>query len=417
MATYTKDDLLAMSVHTLRVVLRTDFKGVPGVLNKNELIDKILSIQSGEKPPVRSTKGRKPLDEFLTPADLELRFEDFESDDSEVPTSVCGVLELHAEGYGFIRRGGLKISRSDAFVSKALVKKYSLKCGDLVAGECAQMRDSGVVTLRTITSVNGSSDFDSKRVDIASLRAGYPTQKYDLSADESQPLGLVDKFSPLGKGQRCVVLDQTFHSKATFIQDLATALVKNGAQVDLLSVCEKPEDATDFLQIDGCQVVEITPDSQPQFVVRRVALAVESAKRQLELGKNPVLIISNLNAVISAYGDYLSNEKADKGFIEEGMTARNFAIKCLNCAGNYGDKWHLTVISVLNGYSHREYSEFISVATSVVDIIEGEVKNGYSVNAFNSYTLRDEKLLTEEQLKAAAEYKAKLSQENSEDFW
>ena len=153
MALYTKEDLSAMTVHTLRVVLRTDFKGVPGVMNKDELIDKILSIQAGEKPPVRSTKGRKPLGTFLTPVDVEIQLGDFGEFEGDVPSSVKGILEIHRDGFGFIRRNALSITSQDVYVGKSLIKKHALKRGDEIVGECSQMRDSGMVALNSVNSI------------------------------------------------------------------------------------------------------------------------------------------------------------------------------------------------------------------------------------------------------------------------
>ena len=408
---YTREDLNAMSVHTLRVVLRTDFKGVPGVMNKAELIDKILSIQSGEKPPVRSTKGRKPLGEFLTPADIELHLSDFEGVDGDVPQSVKGVLELHAEGYGFIRLGGLDITPSDVYVSKTLIKKFSLKSGDEVEGDCAQMRDSGVVTLKSVKSVNGGANFEQKRVDFSTFTPNYPNKKIILYNGENPALGLIDLFSPLGEGQRCLVLDQTGRRKTEFLKDLISSLVKSGKKVCLTSVCSKPEDVTAYKQ-SGVSVVEISSDCQPQKIVRKAILSVEVLKRQLEIGNSSVLILTDVNSVISAYEDCALTDKIDQGFLSDGLTARSVAKKILNCAGCYGERGSLTVIGVLKSdLKDREYSDLFDVATSVITLAGNPRKRrGYSVDPVNSFTDGDENLLTAKEIEKADSYRAKLAE-------
>ena len=407
---YTKEDLNAMSVHTLRVVLRTDFKGVPGVSNKAELINKILSIQSGEKPPVRSTKGRKPLGEFLTPADIELHFNDFDSASGEVPQTAKGVLEIHADGYGFIRGNDLSITLQDVYVSKTLIKKFFLKNGDQIEGDCAKMRDSGVVTLKSLKSVNGEADFDKKRVEFSTFSPNYPTEKIVLQSSETPVLGLVDLFSPIGEGQRCLVLDQTGRRKTEFLKDLINSLVKSGKKVCVASVCSKPEDVTLYKK-SGVSVVEISADSQAQVVVRKALLTVDVAKRQLELGNSAVLIFTDLNAVIGALED-LSGKNSD-GFIEDGLTARNVALKLLNCAGNYGEKGTLTVIGVLKSdVCEKEISGVLDVATSVITLIDNPQKRrGYLIDPLKSYTDGDESLLTAEEIAKADGYKAKLATE------
>lgn len=414
MALYTKEDLSAMTVHTLRVVLRTDFKGVPGVMNKEELIDKILSIQAGENPPVRSTKGRKPLDTFLTPVDVEIQLGDFGEFEGDVPSSVKGILEIHRDGYGFIRRNALSITSQDVYVGKPLIKKHALKRGDEIVGECSQMRDSGIVALNSVNSINGRANFEEKRQDILEFRPTYTDKKIPLYQTETPSLGVVDMFCPIGDGQRCIVLDDNGSRKTRFLKDLIRSLTASGKVVYLLSVCSKPEDVTAFAQ-SGCKVFEISAESQPHVIVRKVALATEMIKRKLETGENPVFVVTDLNSVIKAYNEHMANANVDKGFTEEGLTAHNLAIKTLNPAGNYGEKGSLTSIGVLkSSLSDGEFSDVLEVANCVITLTDSQAKRrGYEVDPLKSYTIGDENLLNAEQIAKADDYRAKLEKDDA----
>ena len=124
MNVYTEENLIKMSVHTLRVILRSEFGGVPGICNKNELISQIWNIQSGEDAPVRSTKGRKPLGEFITPINNEIVLADPSAE--KVEGIVRGVVEVNNSGYAFLKVKNNDGESTNYFISKNLVKK--LKC-------------------------------------------------------------------------------------------------------------------------------------------------------------------------------------------------------------------------------------------------------------------------------------------------
>lgn len=399
MNVYTEERLMKMSVHTLRVILRSEFNGLPGVCNKNELISQILSIQSGKEAPARSTKGRKPLGEFITPINGEVSLADSGVDKSE--GVVKGIVELNEAGYGLLWSEIKDGVYADYFLAKPLVKKYGLNTGDLVEGVAQYSGEIGAIKIQSINFVNGKTPELDSEVQRALLKPQYPTKKHQLN-HISPIITAIDGFCPIGKGQRCLVEDPTGKYGTQFVKGLSSAL--SGVKTFVVYVGAKPEDVAEIEQTSDKKVLVLPATSSLEEVIRGINLTFERARVLVENGEDVVVVIDSLSSVASCYEDYLSLSQNDKGFINTLLTKTKYVNGLFSLGGNFGDGKSLTVISVFNpSRDVALFGELLDLATSVIRLKSCDVfeRRGYVIDLVNSYTDKDELLLSEEEISFA----------------
>lgn len=402
MERYTEEKLMKMSVHTLRVILRSEFNGVPGVCNKSELIEQILSIQSGGDAPTRSTKGRKPLGEFITPINTELVFSDV-SEDVEESTFIKGVFELNEEGYGLVRRleNG---TNKDYFVSNSFVKRYALRTGYVVEGSVDNTSGFGMPRIKAITFVNGRSAEDVKEVSRDFSRSKYPTEKLELCSSEDVIIKALNAFCPIGKGQRCLVEDDGGKFGTAFAKSVTASLSQDSSvKVISLFVGARPEDLDEDYG-ENVTVISTNLADSSEDLLRIISLTVERAKVLTQLGEDVVLIVDGLTAIRGVYEDYLLSEKKSSGFIKSGVTPAKYVYDLFSVGGNFGTGKSLTVIATVNmGREERLLAELEGVATSNIKLKADDTikRRGYVIDLASSYTDKDELLLTNEQIELA----------------
>ena len=397
MERYTEEKLNKMSVHTLRVILRSEFNGVPGVSNKGELISQILDIQSGASAPARSTKGRKPLGEFITPISEELTFSDAESDEDTIKR---GVFEQNADGYGFVRvNKGLGFV--DYFVPKTIAKKYSLSTGDEIECSVYYASEVGALNVKSILAVNGKLPQEGdKKEDFSLLRAKYPSEKISFTKGNSPIVDAVDLFCPIGKGQRCLVEDVDGKFGTSFANRILNNV--NDENITILSLFAgvKPEEVEDAFQNKNRQNVVLPITFSAEETLRIVNLTVERAKTLCQMGKDVLLVLDSLSYIANVYGEYSASEKSS-GYVKLGLTPSKFVNEIFGVGGNFGEGKSITVIATVDAKREdRSLGELVSIATSVVKLEGNDIisRRGYVVDLLNSYTIKDEMLLTKEQI-------------------
>lgn len=412
MERYTEDKLNKMSVHTLRVILRSEFNGVPGVCNKSELIAQILDIQAGASAPSRSTKGRKPLGEFITPIKEEITFVDVEEDESNVKK---GVFELNADGYGFVRVNK-NTEFVDFFVPKTIVKKYSLRTGDEVECVVYYASELGSLNVKSIISINGR--MPEKReavVNNTNLKVKYPEVKINFERGKSKIIDAVDVFCPLGKGQRCLVEDFAGKHGTNFINTLLDSVGDDNLTIISLFVGVKPEELENVEQTKKRQHVVLPIDLGTEEVLRVVNLTVERAKTLCQMGENVLLVLDSFSYIANAYEDYLSYGKSS-GYVKTGLNKNKYATEIFCAGGNFSENGSLTIVVTVDAKRDEKlFSELLSVATSVIKLKNSDLisRRGYVVDLANSYTDKDDRLLTEKQIAYADEERNKLAQDGN----
>ncbi len=399
MAIYTEEDLMGMSVHTLRIILREN-NGVPGILNKNELIRQILEIQSGETTPIRSPKGRKPLEGHLSPIGMDISFSDVEPENTKMAS---GYFDLHADGYGYIRKDFSTFSTADVFVSKAVAKNYGLLNGDFVEGNCEKNTATGANVLSSVLFLNGRTAIQhSKRKTYDQLESCYATEKIDLGKIGGGVFKIIDVICPIAKGQRSVVVDEGGNYKTDFIKKILGILPTSMKEkIEVLCVGVKPEELTEIKRLEGCSVTAVPINAPVDQAVRIMNLFADNLKRCVESGNEKTVVIDGLSKVVSVYEEYLQSERKQSGYINLKSSGKAFAKDLLSYAGNYGEDGKLTVIATVQPEKDRDFcAEIIDVATSVITLTDENLvkRREYTVDVNSSWTVKDELLLNERQI-------------------
>ena len=219
-----------------------------------------------------------------------------------------GILEVTAEGYGFLRGidSNLSDSANDAYVSLSQIRKFALRVGDIVTGQVREPKDQEkYYALLKIEAINYKSIQEAReRPLFDNLTPLFPTEKLKLEYDPMRLTGRVlDLFTPIGKGQRGLITAPPRSGKTVLMKELANGITRNHPEVELLVllVDERPEEVTDMERSVRGEVFSSTFD-QPAFNHVRVAeLVIEKAKRAVENGKDVVILLDSITRLARAY--------------------------------------------------------------------------------------------------------------------
>ena len=224
------------------------------------------------------------------------------------PTEVSGVLDLRDEGYGFIRVAGYLPTRDDVYVSVKQVRQFSLRRGDLIAGACrpATRNEKNPALLR-IDAVNGvdpDAARDRRRFD--DLTPLFPDSRLALSSrDEpyNMTARIIDLISPIGKGQRGLIVSPPKAGKTTIMKQIARSIEQNNPEVHVmvLLVDERPEEVTDMRRSVSGEVIASTFDRPAEEHTAVAELVIERAKRMVEDGRDVVIILDGITRLARAY--------------------------------------------------------------------------------------------------------------------
>ena len=219
-----------------------------------------------------------------------------------------GILEVTAEGYGFLRGidSNLSDSANDAYVSLSQIRKFALRVGDIVTGQVREPKDQEkYYALLKIEAINYKSIQEAReRPLFDNLTPLFPTEKLKLEYDPMRLTGRVlDLFTPIGKGQRGLITAPPRSGKTELMKELANGITRNHPEVELLVllVDERPEEVTDMERSVRGEAFSSTFD-QPAFNHVRVAeLVIEKAKRAVENGKDVVILLDSITRLARAY--------------------------------------------------------------------------------------------------------------------
>jgi len=218
-----------------------------------------------------------------------------------------GILELHPDGYGFLRDESCLPGRADVYVSPSQIKRFALRDGDLITGTIrAPKNDERYFALLKAREVNGDNpDNSRRRVQFRDLTPLHPDDHLRLEHDASDlATRIIDLFCPIGKGQRGLIVSPPMAGKTTLLKQIANGLNENYPDVKLfvLLVDERPEEVTDFRRsIRSGEVVAATFDLEPRHHTRIAELVTDRAKRLVELGHDVVILMDSITRLARAY--------------------------------------------------------------------------------------------------------------------
>ena len=219
-----------------------------------------------------------------------------------------GVLEIMQDGYGFLRSSDYNYlaSPDDIYVSPSQIKLFGLKTGDLVKGQIRPPKEGEkYFALLRVESVNGKTTEEVRdRVPFEYLTPLFPQQRLNLSTKAGHySTRILDLFSPIGKGQRGMIVSQPKSGKTVLLKELANAIAENHPDVYLivLLIDERPEEVTDMARSVNAEVVASTFDEQAERHVKVSSIVLEKAKRMVESGHDVVILLDSITRLARAY--------------------------------------------------------------------------------------------------------------------
>jgi transcription termination factor Rho len=228
--------------------------------------------------------------------------------DDDVLVPAAGILDI-LDNYAFVRTTGYIPSESDVYVSLSMVKKWGLRKGDAIVGQVRQPREGErkekFNPMVRVDTVNGMTIDDAKkRVEFANLTPLYPTERLRLEGQASGLTGrVIDLVAPIGKGQRGLLVSPPKAGKTMIMQQIANAITENNPEVHLMVVLvdERPEEVTDFQRSVKGEVIASTFDRPATDHTIVAELAIERAKRLVELGHDVVVLLDGITRLGRAY--------------------------------------------------------------------------------------------------------------------
>ena len=228
--------------------------------------------------------------------------------EGDVIVPVSGILDV-LDNYAFVRTTGYLPGSNDAYVSLSMVRKFGLRKGDVVTGSIRASRDgerkekfNPLVTLDTVNG--GEPESARNRPEFSKLTPLYPQQILRLETDKTNMIGrIIDIVSPIGKGQRGLIVSPPKAGKTMIMQAIANAITTNNPEVHLMVVLvdERPEEVTDFQRTVTGEVIASTFDRPADDHTTISELAIERAKRLVEAGKDVVVLLDGITRLGRAY--------------------------------------------------------------------------------------------------------------------
>ena len=218
-----------------------------------------------------------------------------------------GILEIMSEGIGFLRATNYRISDQDVYVSQAQLRKYDLRAGDLVIGQVRPPRESerhfGLLKIESINGLDPETG-SSRRVIFEDLTPIFPEKRFDLEIEhDTLAPRLINLIAPIGRGQRGLIVSPPKAGKTTILKQIANSISTKYPDVHLIIalIGERPEEVTDMDRSVDAEVVASTFDEPVTAHVRTAELALERAKRLVEIGRHVVILMDSITRLARAY--------------------------------------------------------------------------------------------------------------------
>ncbi|MDD2370928.1 MAG: transcription termination factor Rho [Firmicutes bacterium] len=214
-----------------------------------------------------------------------------------------GVLEILPDGFGFLRAFKYTQGLDDIYVSPSQIRRFSLLTGDKIYGVLRPPKDNErYYALLRVEAVNGfDPELSAKRIHFDSLTPIYPTERIKLECVEPS-MRMIDLVSPIGKGQRGLIVAPPKVGKTTLIKTIANSITKNHPEIELmiLLIDERPEEVTDIERSVNAEVIASTFDEPSENHVKVTDMVLEKAKRQVEMKKDVVILLDSITRLARA---------------------------------------------------------------------------------------------------------------------
>ncbi len=277
----------------------------PQTANNHKREQKNQQHKNQNKKPQHQQKGREDKNNF--DKDLKNRYKEPEFEFDSIIESE-GVLDIMQDGYGFLRSSDYNYlsSPDDIYVSQSQIRLFGLKTGDTVLGNVRPPKEGEkYFPLIKVNKINGiDPQIVRDRVSFEHLTPLFPQEKFNLAERQSTiSTRIIDLFSPIGKGQRGMIVSQPKTGKTMLLKDIANGIAANHPEVYqiILLIDERPEEVTDMQRNVRGEVVASTFDKEATEHVRVANIVLEKAKRLVECGHDVVILLDSITRLARAY--------------------------------------------------------------------------------------------------------------------
>ena len=399
-------------------------RGLKGIstMKKAELIERMLEEDEKEKKSARETV--KELS--ANTGDKEVH--DIDKLDSGI--TAHGILEVMQDGYGFIRSANYLPGENDVYVSPSQIRRFNLKTGDILEGntriKTQQEKFSALLYLSKINEMDPMKAMHRKNFE--DMTPIFPNERLSLECGKtSTAMRIMDLMSPIGKGQRGMIVSPPKAGKTTLLKQVALSVQKNNPEVHLLILLidERPEEVTDIREsIEGpnVEVIYSTFDELPEHHKRVSEMVIERAKRLVEHKKDVMILIDSITRLARAYNLTVPpSGRTLSGGLDP--AALHMPKRFFGAARNMREGGSLTILAtalVDTGSKMDDvvYEEFKGTGNMelVLDRKLSEKRMFPAIDILKSGTRREELLLTKDEREVVTALHKELSGNRSEEF-
>jgi len=306
---FTKEDLEKLTLAQLKAIAQTE--GIKA-RKKEDIINALVELDAKreEEPKVEKKEEKKLKQEIVTSvpdAQVDIPIEENENKKEDETEFKDGVLDVHQDGYGFLRAENCEYGTKDAYVSAKLIRSLGLRPGDYIKATAKKNQESTKPSaVISVEEVNGKNPAGARlRPNFDSLIPIFPDERLTLETGKNSDFAIrcIDLIAPIGKGQRAMIVSPPKAGKTTLLKKVANAISNNYPDVELyvLLIDERPEEVTDMQRSIKGEVVYSTFDETPEHHCKAAELLIERAKRSVELGRDVVVIMDSLTRLARAY--------------------------------------------------------------------------------------------------------------------
>lgn len=346
--------------------------------------------------------------------------------DTNKEKQVEGILEVMPDGYGFLRGSNYLPTQDDVYLSSNQIRAMRLRTGDIIKG-IARERDENVksIPLLRVDSINGYPISTSlKRPQFENLIPIFPDEKFKMETSQNDiAMRIVDILSPIGKGQRCLIVSPPKAGKTTLLKNIANSINSNNKNVKIiiLLIDERPEEVTDIRESivgENVEVIYSTFDQTPEHHERVAEMVIERAKRLTEGGEDVVVLLDSITRLARAYNLTVT---ASGRTLSGGLDPSSLhpPKKFFGAARNIRGGGSLTIIAtaLINTGSKMDdviYEEFKGTGNMelVLNRDVSEKRIFPAIDIFKSGTRRDDLLLSKEEFQVASMIRNSLNDDS-----
>ncbi|MBF1053469.1 MAG: transcription termination factor Rho [Parvimonas sp.] len=350
-----------------------------------------------------------------------------ENDSKSNTTTVCGLIDITADGYGFLRSNGYDSGEEDTYVSPTQIRRFRLRKGDKILGLTRERKETEKFSpLIYINEINDIKVSELKaRKDFDDLIPIYPNEKFTLETEKEEvSTRIIDFLVPIGKGQRSLIVAPPKAGKTSLLRSILKGIEINNpkSKIFVLLIGERPEEVTEMKRFTKAEVIASTFDELPQNHIRLAEFVLERAKRLVELGEDVVILVDSITRLSRAYNvNTPSSGKTLTGGLDP--FALHKPKRFFGSARNVENGGSLTIIATTlvdtgSKMDDMIYEEFKGTGNMEIHLSRklSELRIFPAIDIYKSGTRKDDLLLSEEEIQSANLIRRKLSNTNTNEI-